>query len=62
MLLSITFNFVVFVWREFLLVPGIRLHHDNTPVKFTPPHTPLLYSKTRVYRGIYILPYFCSKT
>ena len=28
------------------------LHHDKMPVQFTPPYTPLLYSKVGAYRGI----------
>ena len=27
-------------------------HHDNMSVQCIPPYTPLLYSKTGVYRGI----------
>ena len=28
-------------------------HHANNSVKWIPPYTPLLYSKTGVYRGLY---------
>ena len=28
-------------------------HQDNTPLCFIPPYTPLLYSKTGVYRVIH---------
>ena len=31
------------------------------PIYFLPPQTPLLYSKTGVYRGIHYFSYFCSK-
>ena len=30
-------------------------HKDNVSMKCFPPHTPLLYSKNGVYRGIHIL-------
>ena len=36
-------------------------HQDNMSVLFIPPYTPLLYSKTGVYRGVHF-SYFCSKT
>ena len=36
-------------------------HHENMPIKFWPPQTPLLYSKTGVYRGMHYFSYFCSK-
>ena len=29
------------------------LHQDNTSVRSIPPYSPLLYSKTGVYRGIH---------
>ena len=38
-----------------------KAHHENMPIKFWPPFTPLLYSKTGVYRGINYVFYFCSK-
>ena len=31
-------------------------------VCFIPPYSPLLYSKTGVYKGITLFSYFCSKT
>ena len=37
------------------------LHHANTPVQFTPLYTPLLYSKTGVYRGIHYFRIFALK-
>ena len=37
-------------------------HHDNISMFFMPPYTPLLYSKTGVYRGIQYFFYFCFKT
>ena len=39
----------------------LRRHQDNMSVQCIPPYTPLLYSKTGVYRGIHY-SYFCSKT
>ena len=39
-----------------------NLNYENTPILFWPPSTPLLYSKTGVYRGIHYFSYFCSKT
>ena len=38
------------------------LHYENMPIWLWPPQSPLLYCKTRVYRGIYYFSYFCSKT
>ena len=35
-------------WRDF----PVNLHQENMSVKWIPPHTPLLYSKTGVCRGI----------
>ena len=37
-----------------------KIHHENIPICFWPPLTPLLYSKTGVYRGIHYFSYFCS--
>ena len=37
------------------------VHQDNMSVCLIPPYTPLLYSKSRVYRGT-LFSYFCSKT
>ena len=36
-------------------------HHENIPIIFWPPLTPLLYSKTGVCRGVHYFCYFCSK-
>ena len=36
-------------------------HHANMSVKCTPPYTPLLYSKTGVYRGIHYFLIFVLK-
>ena len=36
-------------------------HQDNMSVIFTPPYTPLLYSKTGVYRGIHYFLIFALK-
>ena len=36
-------------------------HHANMPVKLITPYTPILYSKTGVYR-VYIFSYSCAKT
>ena len=36
-------------------------HHANMSVKCTPPYTPLLYSKTGVYRGIHFFLIFALK-
>ena len=36
-------------------------HHENMPVKCTPPYTPLLYSKTGL-QGYTLFSYFRSKT
>ena len=42
---------------ESLCVKYDHFHYDNTP------RTPLLYSKTEVYRGIhFFLQFFCSRT
>ena len=35
------------------VVVDIIKHQDNMSVCFIPPYTPLLYSKTGVYRGIH---------
>ena len=35
------------------------MHQDNMFVCFIPPYTPLLYSKTGVYRGIHYFLNFC---
>ena len=32
-----------------------RFHHDNMSVRFLPPSTPLLYSKTGIYR-VFVMP------
>ena len=40
---------------------AIFLHHENMPIEFWPPQTPLLYSKTGVYMGYTFFSYFCSK-
>ena len=37
------------------------LHQDNMSVCFIPPYTPLLYSKTGVYRGIHYFLIFAVK-
>ena len=36
-------------------------HQENMSVKCIPPHTPLLYSKTGVNRGMYIFLNFAPK-
>ena len=36
-------------------------HHDNMSVQWTPPYTPLLYSKTGVYRGELVFLIFALK-
>ena len=36
-------------------------HAINKPILFIPPRTPLVYSKTGVYRGIRYFSYLCSK-
>ena len=36
-------------------------HQDNMSVKCIPPYTPLLYSKTGVYRGIHFFLIFSQK-
>ena len=38
-----------------------KLHQDNMSVCFIPPYTPLLYSKTGVYRGIHFFLIFALK-
>ena len=38
-----------------------REHHENTPIWFWPPLTPVLYSKTGVYRGIHYFFLFLFK-
>ena len=50
--------FVSFCETKFVLLD----HQDNMSVCFIPPYTPLLYSKTGVYRGIHYFLIFCSKT
>ena len=42
-------------------VLGHSQHQDNMSVCFIPPYTPLLYSKTAVYRGINIFLIFALK-
>ena len=37
------------------------LHQDNMPVCFIPPYTPLLYSKTGVYKGLHYFLIFALK-
>ena len=40
-----------FIIRE---ICGVKeSHHENMPIWFWPPETPLLYSKTGVYRGVH---------
>ena len=41
--------FLIFFWTLTFLT-----HHENMPIYFWPPQTPLLYSKTGVYRGYII--------
>ena len=36
-------------------------HQDNKSVCFIPPYTPLLYSKTGVYRGVHYFLIFALK-
>ena len=38
-----------------------RSYLANMPVKFTPPYTPLIYSKTGVCRGIHFFFFFALK-
>ena len=56
----------VHVALEVIFVPNNRItenptHHENKSVKRTPPYTPLLYSKTGVYRGIFLFLIFALK-
>ena len=50
-----------------LTEPGViviseqTLHQDNMSVCFIPPYTPLLYSKTGVYRGLNYFLIFALK-
>ena len=39
----------------------LQKHHDNMSVCFIPHYTPLLYSKTGVYRGIHYFLIFALK-
>ena len=48
-------------FRSTLKYSKSSMHHENTPIYFLPPLTPLLYSKTGVYRDIHYFSYFCSK-
>ena len=41
--------------------PSISLRHDNMSVHYIPPYTPLLNSKTGIYRGIPIFLIFAPK-
>ena len=53
------------MWVMIASVPGLCIlfthYRDNTQVYFIPPYTPLLYSKTGVYRGIQFF-LFITKT
>ena len=43
------------------MVSALKFHHTNMSVSCTPPNTPLLYSKTGVYRGIHNFYIFALK-
>ena len=47
------------VWSRSTLF-AFTLHHEFISMLFWPPLSPLLFSKTRVYRGIHYFSYFCS--
>ena len=47
-------------WHR-LAEPCNASHQDNMSVRFIPPFTPLLYSKTGVYRGKHYFLIFASK-
>ena len=52
--------FFALVWCLVLCHSG-RFHHENKSVYRTPPYTPILYSKTGVYRGIHFFLIFALK-
>ena len=54
---ALRFTDFPFVSKLFLIVLNKMLpyHHENIPIEFWPPLTLLLYSKTGVYRGIYMI-------
>ena len=51
--------------RRMILISGyedpIVSHQNNVSVCFIPPYTPLLYSKTGVYRGMHYILIFALK-
>ena len=51
------------IWPNFNLhdFRHILIHQDNMSVYFIPSYTPLLYSKTGVYRGIHYFLIFALK-
>ena len=49
---------LVSLWFYYLTRPSRK----RIRVTKTPPYTPLVYSKTGVYRGYTLFSYFCSKT
>ena len=49
---------LIFLW---IVLQNILIHHANMSVKCIPPYTPLLYSKTGVYRGILFFLIFAPK-
>ena len=50
--------FVILIVSHFGFERG---HQDNMSVCFIPPYTPLLYSKTGVYRGLHYFLIFALK-
>ena len=60
---SISFNYYVFSCiLERNWISGVATkYHDNMSMQRRPPNTPLVYSKTRVYKGIHYFLIFALK-
>ena len=61
LLLSVRFlSFIVQLFSNSMKFLN-KTHQENMPVKYIPPYTPLLYSKTGICRGIPIFLIFAPK-